>query len=170
MVQHDDAMPPKHVQTAAWLFAAAIALALCASPIMAASPPPLGVHVYGVDEDAKACGLSEDAITSQAVLTLRANGVLPAGEITNPFLNINVTVARAANSICIVNIAVRVEGFTTEDLSNAPFGGFEPRRGRVTILCEGGEVLSHHLTANPGRAILEAIESDIKTCLGKLNY
>jgi hypothetical protein len=136
-----------------------------------AGSPSLNILVEGVDDTARRCGLSEDSVSSQASLTLRANGIRVRETNTNPYLYVNLNIVFLEGlGVCVANVSVRVEGLTPQDMLAAPLGGFRARKGQATILCESSLVITHPLNLNPGAAILAAIETITKTCLGKLDY
>jgi hypothetical protein len=134
-----------------------------------AEAPSVQILVDGVDDDARRCGLSQDSISSQVAITLRALGIRISETRTNPWLYVNVNVLDGP-AACIANIQVRLEGMSAEDISRAPMGGFHSRDGRFTSLCEYEYVASQPRQLDPAAALLKNVEMVTKTCLGKVDY
>jgi hypothetical protein len=142
---------------------------LLASAAFAQAKPSVGLVIERVGRYAETCGIQESSIESIAALTLRNNGI-QVRKGSDPFLYIavNAQSVEVGNRTlgCALNVSVRVESFL---LQNTPVSGFKARLLPSVMMCHSAILITASLLNAAGMAS-DAIEQQIKLCLGQLEY
>lgn len=132
-------------------------------PAYAQSKPQLAVVLDGIDADAKQCGIEENTITSAANLVLRQNGV-SVGNLTDPYLYINVNVLPSTTGQCVFSLSVDILASTNQ----RTVGAFTARSPDL-VLCRKGNIARVDRINAPSRA-MDIVERLTKVCLGSLSF
>ena len=128
--------------------------------------PSLAVLVEDIDSDGIRCGLSKSALESIATLTLRNNGIQVGSDFRGPYLAVETTALPNGNTGCVVNITMKIKTIRLPDAISI----IKPRRDYLEVIfCYQGNLL---MGANAGMAkrVNDALENQIKICLGTLDY
>ena len=148
-----------------------LSIALLWSEFASAQKKPiLQVMVEDTNEAATRCGITKSGIESIAALTLRNNGIQATTAVTDPYLYVVVTALSGSSSACLFNTLAQVRTIVPMPLNRVvEFKNRKSPNFASALLCSSGGVA----TTSQGRAAIyvqEVLESDIKDCLGKLEY
>ena len=131
--------------------------------------PTLQIVVDNLSQDAAPCGIDKSSLESIASLTLRNNGVQGTASETNPILYIQPSIqtemygGRAIGCSAALLVQILFIG-------PAPTSKFKAKRSVVFYeLCKSGEYAAGPI-ASFSKQISDALEQEIKLCLGKLDY
>jgi hypothetical protein len=138
---------------------------LCSLNAAAQQRPQLGIVVETLGANATACGFSESSIESIAALTLRNNGIATTKELGVPYLYVNVVALVIGNIGCTFHLEVSVRTF----LQGQPAGKFKSRNFSITSLCDKGTIAAAP-PAETSSLLLRTVETNVKLCLGELEY
>jgi hypothetical protein len=156
------------------LAVAVLAVALLWSrPSSAQEKPGLEVIIEDLNEHATPCGISKLSMESVASLTLRNNGIRVAHQFTNPHLYLLATpmamVTKGDKPVgCAAFLRVSVRGYLTESALPS-LGGFRARSLPLVELCSSGLLLTGP-ESTFGTRFTDALERQVKSCLGQLEY
>ena len=146
---------------------------LWSSPSRAQEKPGLEVIIENLNDHATPCGISKLSMESVAALTLRNNGIRLMHQFTNPHLYLLATpvamVTKGDKPVgCAVFLRVTVRGYVA-DSSLPSLGGFKARSLPVVELCSSGLLLTGP-ESTFGTRFTDALERQIRACLGQLEY
>ena len=113
------------------------------------------------------CGLTEDAITGRARLTLRQYG-FTENENSNPYFYITFTSLELGQQ-CVGTITVEVTGFTLQDFGDGRMGWVSKAKKRGTVLARKGSIFSGSRYEFPSQT-LDIVEAQVKNVLGEIEY
>lgn len=140
--------------------------------------PPVGTadqlrQMYVLIEDLDAedaqCGVAVDALRSRAVLVLRQNGIAVGSDSSHWYVYVNANVMPLERQVCVTSLSVQILGATQSVVFRSNEFRAPPISTFSVPVCEKGSIMiapKHEL----GDMVYSAVESQLKTCLGKLEY
>jgi hypothetical protein len=152
-------------------FISLIALSSFIQSASAQKPIELLFLMDDLNENAKSCDLKSSSIQSIGTLTLRNNGI-KAIEKSSDHLMMGVTVNVAITpdkSYCIANIQADMVDF--ENNPNLVKRGSFSTKGVAAMiqLCESSTLVTS-IPSQFSKYVVDAVEQQIKLCLGQLQY
>ncbi len=140
-------------------------------PSFAQKPIELLFAIEDLNENAKSCDLKSSAIQSIGTLTLRNNGI-KAIEKSSDHLMMGITVNVAITpdkSYCVANIQADMVDF--ENNPNLVKRGSFSTKGVAAMiqLCESSTLVTS-IPSQFSKHVIDAVEQQIKLCLGQLQY
>jgi hypothetical protein len=140
-------------------------VAMHASVARAASLP---VVIEGLNEAAKACGISEPQLESVALRTLGNSQVQPDAD-AGGWLHVSATVTQSRRTACVARISVQMKAFEKPFPSGGIANPIQRSGVPVVVLCsEGGDYSA--AKADFPLEVESAVEYSIKQCLSSLKY
>jgi hypothetical protein len=152
-------------------FISLIVLCSFVQPVFAQKPIELWFGIEDLNENAIRCDLKSSTLMSIGTLTLRNNGI-KAIEKSSDSLMMWVTVNVAITpdkSYCIANIQANLVDF--ENNPNLVKRGSFSTKGVAAMiqLCESSTLVTS-ISSQFSKHVVDAVEQQIKLCLGQLQY
>lgn len=113
------------------------------------------------------CGLTKDAISGRARLTLRQYGFTETAT-SSPYIYINFNSLELGQQ-CVGNLTMEVAAYTAQDLANGSMGWVKKSELRFTSLATTGNIFTYPRYDFASKT-LDTVENQIKTVLGKIEY
>jgi hypothetical protein len=143
----------------------AFLVAAHAGATLAASIP---VTIDGLDDAAKACGITESPLESVALRTLESSRLQPDSN-ADGWLQVRVTVTRMLRRPCAAHISVQMKASRKPSSSDGVVDPGQRSRAPEVVLCnEGGDYTASKANLSP--EIESAVEQYVRQCLGSLKY